>query len=420
MTTNAGHPHPQQGHPHAAHPNSDRAVRHLHHDVGDRPMIVIWETTRACQLVCRHCRADAQKAPHPDQLTTAQGKALLDEIAGFGRPFPIVVLTGGDPFERTDLPELVRYGAGLGLHMALSPSVTPKMSRESLGVFRDSGVHAISLSIDGARAEVHDGFRGVDGVFDATVRAAGWCKELGYRLQVNSTVTRDTVDELPDLLRLVLRLGASLWSVFFLVPTGRGSALQALSAAEVEDVLHWLHDVSDLLAVKTTEAPHYRRVAIQRARRAAALAGGAAEDSLPPVEHGELYGRLRAAVAALLDDPDLVRRTPRPPIDVNSGRGFAFVSHVGGVYPSGFFPEHCGNVKDTGFREIYRTNPLLVALRHPENYHGKCGVCEYNEVCGGSRSHTYAVTGDILGSDPTCVYVPAAMQVHERPTHARA
>ena len=403
------------GHP-SAHPNEDRAVRHLHHDAGDRPMIVIWETTRACQLVCKHCRADAQKVAHPEQLSTEQGKQLLDEIAGFGRPYPIIVLTGGDPFERPDLPDLVRYGAGLGLHMALSPSVTPKMTRESLAVFRDCGVHAISLSLDAASAPVHDGFRGVDGVFAATVRAAGWCRELGYRLQINSTVTRDTVDELPDLLRLVMSLGASLWSVFFLVPTGRGSALQALSAAEVEDVLHWLHDVSDLVATKTTEAPHYRRVAIQRARRAAAMADGAA---LPPVEHGALYHRLRAAVADLLDDPDLVRRTPRPPIDVNSGRGFAFVSHVGGVYPSGFFPEHCGNVKETPFREIYRTNPLLVALRHPENYHGKCGVCEYNEVCGGSRSHTYAVTGDILGSDPTCVYIPEAMQVHERPTHAR-
>lgn len=382
-------------------------------------MIVIWETTRACQLVCRHCRADAQKSAHPDQLTTDQGKALLDEIAGFGRPYPIVVLTGGDPFERQDLPELVRYGAGLGLHMALSPSVTPKMTPESLSVFRSSGVHAISLSLDGARAEVHDGFRGVPGVYESTLRAAGWAHDLGYRLQINSTITRDTVEELPDLLRVVIGLGASLWSVFFLVPTGRGSALQTLTAAEAEDVLHWLHDVSDLIAVKTTEAPHYRRVAIQRARRRAALAGGAPASSLPEVTHGELYERLRAATADLLDDPGLVRRKPRPPIDVNSGRGFAFVSHTGFVYPSGFFPEHCGNVKETPFRELYRTDPLLVSLRRPDSFHGKCGVCEFNEVCGGSRSHAYAVTGDILGSDPTCLYVPASLGVTERPGHAR-
>ncbi|WP_116112581.1 TIGR04053 family radical SAM/SPASM domain-containing protein [Austwickia chelonae] len=396
----------------------ERVVRHLHHDAGERPMIVIWETTRACQLVCKHCRADAQKSAHPDQLTTEQGKALLDDVASFGKPHPIMVLTGGDPFERADLPELVRYGADLGLHMALSPSVTPKMTPESLKVFRDSGVHAISLSLDGARAEVHDGFRGVPGVFDATVQAAAWTKELGYRLQINSTITRDTVEELPDLLRLVHSLGASLWSVFFLVPTGRGSALQTLSAAEAEDVLHWLHDVSDLIAVKTTEAPHYRRVAIQRARMRARAQEG--ETTSSQVPHGDLYRRLRAATADLLGDATVRRRKPRPPIDVNSGRGFAFISHTGLVYPSGFFPQHCGNVKETPFPEIYRTDPLLVSLRHPEEFHGKCGVCEFNEVCGGSRSHAYAVTGDILGSDPTCVYVPSAMRTVRRPGHAHA
>ena len=388
-----------------------RAVRQLHHEPGDRPMIVIWETTRACQLVCKHCRADAQKVAHPDQLSTQQGRELLGEIAGFGSPYPIVVLTGGDPFEREDLPELVRYGASLGLHMALSPSVTPKMTPESLATFREAGVHALSLSLDAASADVHDGFRGVDGVFDDTIRAAGWARELGYRLQINSTVTRGTVDELPALLRTVRALDASLWSVFFLVPTGRGSALQPLAADEVEDVLHWLHDVSDLLAVKTTEAPHYRRVAIQRARRRAA--------GDPEPERGPLYHRLRDAVADLLDDPDRPRRTPRPPIDVNSGRGFAFVSHTGLVYPSGFFPQHCGDVTKSSFVEIYRTNPLLVSLRHPGGYHGKCGVCEFGEVCGGSRSHAYAVTGDILGSDPTCVYLPPTLDaVPERPGHA--
>lgn len=388
-----------------------RPVRQLHHDAGDRPMIVIWETTRACQLVCKHCRADAQKVAHPEQLSTAQGRKLLEEIAGFGTPYPIIVLTGGDPFEREDLPELIRYGASLGLHMALSPSVTPKMTPASLRTFRECGVHALSLSLDGARPEVHDGFRGVSGVFDDTLRAAGWVRELGYRLQINSTVTRGTVDELPELLRTVLELHASLWSVFFLVPTGRGSALQPLPADELEDVLHWLHDVSDLLAVKTTEAPHYRRVAIQRARRRAA--------GVPEPERGALYHRLRDAVADLLDDPDRPRRAPRPPIDVNSGRGFAFVSHTGLVYPSGFFPQHCGDVTKTPFREIYRTNPLLVSLRHPEGFHGKCGVCEFNEVCGGSRSHAYAVTGDILGSDPTCAYLPPSLEaIPDRPGHA--
>ena len=370
------------------------AVRHLHHDPADRPLITIWEVTRACARVCRHCRADAQTRAHPRQLTTAQGKALLDDIAGFGKPYPIVVLTGGDPFERPDLAELVRHGTSLGLHVALSPSVTPRLTPAVLAELRAAGAVALSLSLDGAVAGTHDSFRGVPGVFDDTLRAARWVKEAGFRLQVNTTVTQANVDELPDVLRTVIDLGASLWSVFFLVPTGRGSALKPLSAPEVEDVLHWLHDVSDLVAVKATEAPHYRRVAIQRARGERA-------------ELGALHEELTAATAGLRAQRSAQHRPPRPPIDVNSGRGFAFVDHLGDVYPSGFLPHHCGNVTERGFREIYRTDPLLRSLRDPDGFHGKCGACEFREVCGGSRSHAYAVSGDVLGSDPTCLYVPS-------------
>lgn len=365
-------------------------VRHLRHDAGDRPLITIWEVTRACALVCQHCRADAQTRAHPRQLTTVQGKSLLDDIAGFGAPYPIVVLTGGDPFERPDLPELVRYGSSLGLHVALSPSVTPRLTPDVLAELRDAGATAVSLSLDGATAGTHDDFRGVPGVFDDTLRAASWVKEAGFRLQVNTTVTRSNVHELPEVLRTVLDLGASLWSIFFLVPTGRGAALQALSAPEVEDVLHWMHDVSDLVAVKATEAPHYRRVAIQRAR---------GDDA----ELGTLHQMLTAATADLGEGRQR-RRAPRPPIDVNSGRGFAFIDHLGDVYPSGFLPQRCGNVVEQGFREIYRTSPLLQALRDPAGFTGRCGTCEFAQVCGGSRSHAFAVTGDMLGDDPTCVH----------------
>jgi radical SAM protein len=395
-----------------------RAVRQLHHDAGERPMITIWEVTRACALVCAHCRADAQHRRNPFELSTEQGKALLDDIAAWGKPYPIVVLTGGDPFERPDLPELVSHGSSLGLHMALSPSVTPRLTPEVLEELHAAGANALSLSLDGAKAETHDAFRGVPGVFDSTMRAAGWVREAGYRLQVNSTVTRANVHEFPEILRTVLDLNASLWSVFFLVPTGRGEMLTPLAPYEIEDVLHWLHDVSSLIAIKSTEAPHYRRVAIQRAR-----AQSLAEQGLPPapVAHGELYAELTAATATLLAGRADVPRRPRPPIEVNSGRGFAFIDHLGDVYPSGFLPHRCGNVKETGFREIYQTSPLLQSLRRPAEFHGKCGVCEFNEVCGGSRSHAYAVTGDVLASDPTCVYVPPALAAaHARPGHTVA
>ncbi|MGW5238681.1 TIGR04053 family radical SAM/SPASM domain-containing protein [Monashia sp. NPDC004114] len=374
------------------------AVRRLRHAAGDRPMIVIWEVTRACALVCLHCRADAQHRRHPGELTTHEGRALLDDIAAFGAPRPIVVLTGGDPFERPDLPELVRHGTRAGLHLALSPSVTPRLTRDVLVELRDAGAGAVSLSLDGATAATHDAFRGVAGVFENTLRAAEEVRAAGFRLQVNSTVTRSNVGELPDLLRLVIEKEAALWSVFFLVPTGRGEQLKTLDPQQVEDVLHWLHDVSDLVAVKTTEAPHYRRVAIQRARSSAG----------PAPSLGDLYRSLTVAVSDLRAERVQETRRARPPIDVNSGRGFAFIDHLGEVYPSGFLPHRCGNVKDRGFREVYRTSPILTALRDPAGFHGACGRCEFRDVCGGSRSHAYAVTGDLLAADPTCVYEPSA------------
>lgn len=377
-----------------------RAVRRLRHDAGDRPMIVIWEVTRACALVCRHCRADAQHRRDPGELTTDQGRALLDDIAGFEAPYPIVVLTGGDPFERPDLAELVRHGHSLGLHMALSPSVTPRLTPEVLAELRAAGAGAVSLSLDGATARTHDAFRGVPGVFDQTLVAAGQVRDAGFRLQVNSTVTRGNVLELPELLRRVLDFEVSLWSVFFLVPTGRGQLLEALTAEQVEDVLHWLHDVSDLVALKTTEAPQYRRVVIERVR--------AAESGSPLPVRGELYDQLTAATAPIRAGRAAAPRRPRPPIEVNSGRGFAFIDHRGDVYPSGFLPQQCGNVLEHGFREVYRTSPLLRSLRDPSQFRGKCRSCEFRDVCGGSRSQAYAVSGDVLGSDPNCVYVPAA------------
>ncbi len=370
----------------------------MHHDAGERPFIVIWEVTRACQLVCTHCRADAIRSRNPFELSTEQGYKLLDDLASFGTPRPLVVLTGGDPFERPDLPELVAHGTGLGLSMALSPSVTPRLTREVLALLHEAGAKAVSLSLDGASAATHDAFRGVNGVFDDTMIAARMVRDVGYRLQINTTVTRDTVHELPGILKTVLELGTTLWSVFFLVPTGRGKLLNALTADEEEEVLHWLHDVSELVAIKTTEAPHYRRIALQRA-------GVDDLDAAFPV--GPLRAALRAAAEGLLTGDEPRRRKPRPPIDVNSGRGFAFVDHVGLVYPSGFLPVSVGSVHDKPFPEIYREAQLLQELRTPDLFGGRCGQCEFRTVCGGSRSHAYAVTGDPLAEDPSCGYQPS-------------
>lgn len=374
-----------------------RPVRYLRHDASERPFIVIWEVTRACQLVCTHCRADAIRARNPFELTTDEGRKLLDDLASFGSPRPLVVLTGGDPFERPDLTELVRHGTRIGLNMALSPSVTDRLTRPVLVELHEAGAKAVSLSLDGATAHSHDSFRGVEGVFDATLAAARTVREVGFRLQINTTVTRGNVHELPAMLKAVIDLGASLWSVFFLVPTGRGKLLEPLTALEEEEVLHWLHDVSNLVAIKTTEAPHYRRIALQR------TGIQALDEVFPP---GPLRSQLRRDTSDLLTGEEPERR-PRPPIDVNSGRGFAFVDHVGMVYPSGFLPTAVGSVRDQTFPEIYCGSELLQQLRDPDALGDRCGQCEFRTVCGGSRSHAFAMTGDPLAEDPSCAYQPA-------------
>lgn len=376
------------------------AIRKVHQDTDQRPFLVIWESTRACQLVCQHCRADSQNEPHPLQLSTAEGKRLLDDIASFGAPSPMVVISGGDPFERPDLTELIAYGRQQGLSMALAPSVTPKATRERFAAAARAGAKAVSISLDGATAATHDGFRGIEGVYEATVPVCRDIVDLGMRLQINTTVTAGNVGELPDLLRQVLDLDAFLWSVFLLVPTGRGEALRALPPEEVEDVLHWLVDVSRHLAVKTTEAPHFRRVVLQR-RRAGDV------DVAAHFGLGATYRRLRADLDGLRDERELPTRVPRPPLDINAGRGFVFIDHIGNVHPSGFLPVPGGSLRERSLPEIYREAPLFQELRDLSLLRGRCGICEYRNVCGGSRSRAFAVTGDHLAEEPYCSYEPA-------------
>lgn len=369
-------------------------VRQVRHDINAKPFIAIWEVTRACQLVCKHCRADAQHEPAPGQLTTAEGKALLDSIATYDKPRPIVVLTGGDPFERGDLEELTEYGTSLGLNISLSPSVTPRLTRERLEGLKAVGGSALSLSLDGATAATHDYFRGFSGTFDRTVEMAEIVTDVGFRLQINSTITSNNVKEAPALLKRVIDMGAKLWSVFFLVPTGRGTGLGALSPLEREDAMNWLHDVSNRVAIKTTEGPQYRRVVIQRSKG-------------QPYEGGELYKFLTEETERLLGPAEHTRR-PRPPMAINAGSGFVFIDHLGDVYPNGFLPMHCGNVKEQTLPDIYANSPVFKKLRDPQQWSGKCSVCEFASVCGGSRSTAFAMTGDPLASDPTCAYVPQA------------
>ena len=378
-------------------------VRRPRFDVRERPFLVLFELTRACALACRHCRAEAMSCADPAQLTTREVEDVFADLAALGPPRPIVVLTGGDPLERQDLSELVRRGSSAGLRIALSPAGTPLASEPRLADLRAAGVTAVSFSLDGASPARHDAFRRVDGSFAWTVAACRAARRVGIRLQLNTTVSAQTVRELPRIARLAGELGAGLWSVFFVVPTGRGRSMGALSAEDTEDVLHFLYDIAELVPLKTTEAPQFRRVMLERD------ASGGGE----PEERGALYGELRELLAAEgLGRGDSVgrregRRSRRSPMAVGDGRGVVFVSHTGDVCPSGFLPLTVGNVRERRLSEIYAEASLLRDLRDPDCLHGRCGRCELRHFCGGSRAQAFAASGDPLGEDPTCPYEPA-------------
>ena len=383
-------------------PSARAAVRHQHSDAAERPFIVIWEATRACPLACRHCRASAEPNRHRDELDTDEATALMREVAAFGHPPPLFVITGGDPFQRPDLVELVRRGSALGLPVAVSPSGTPTLTPEALHALHAAGARAVSLSLDGSTADVHDRFRGVDGVYDLTLAAWRAARDIGLRVQINTTVTRHNLDDLPDIAARVRELGAMTWSAFLLVPTGRGRSLGALAASEVEDVLNWLYDVGVVVSTKTTEGHHYRRVVIQRQ-----VLDDRGVDPTPVLGLGARYWSLRSR-SATLGLFDTAERRRRPPMDVNAGRGFVFVSHLGTVHPSGFLPVNAGNVRTAALTDIYRQSSLFAALRDPTRLRGRCGECEFAAVCGGSRSRAFGVTGDPFAEEPWCSYQPGS------------
>ncbi|AJF26293.1 Fe-S oxidoreductase [Haloarcula sp. CBA1115] len=338
-------------------------------DLDEQPLVLIWEVTQACELACKHCRADAQPRRHPDELSTAEGKALLDQARDFGDG-QLVVLSGGDPLAREDLPELIDYGTEQGLRMTLTPSGTNSITRDRLAELDDAGLRRLALSIDGGDSEYHDTFRGESGSFEATMAAAKAARDLDIPLQINTTVCAETVEQLPAIRDLVADLDAVLWSVFFLVPVGRGRVLTPIAPERAERVLSWLHEVSDEapFGLKTTEAPHYRRVAMQKQDEGAS---------------------------------GLKRR-----MGIRAGKGFAFVSHTGEVFPSGFLPKSAGSIREESVVDIYRDSPLFQQLRDDDALTGKCGACRYRTVCGGSRSRAYATTGDPLAADPLCDYQP--------------
>ena len=351
-------------------------------DFNQRPFIAIWEVTQACDLACAHCRASAQPERHPLELSTAEGKQLIDQIAAL--EVPVFVLTGGDPIKRPDLFELIGHARKVGVRVSLTPSATPLLTRDVVFRLKEAGLARLAVSMDGAGAATHDAFRGLSGSFARTLDAVRWANEAGLPVQINTTFSRRNIGEIDDIVALVEKLGITLWSVFFLVPTGRGKLNDLLSADEFEQVFAKIHELSKKAGfdIKTTEAQHYRRYALQQ--RVAARKAGIVSDAPARVE-------------------DAVGRAPR---GLNDGKGFVFISHKGDVFPSGFLPLPAGSIREQSLAGIYRNAPVFRALRDTSRLEGKCGACEFKEICGGSRSRAYALTGNPHGEEPCCSYIP--------------
>jgi len=362
-------------------------------DFSRTPFIVIWETTQACQLSCRHCRASARPHRDPAELSTEEAMRLLDEIRGMGRP--LVVLTGGDPLERDDTVRIVEYGTSIGLRVALTPSGTPRMTEQVLIELRDAGLARLAVSLDGSSPAIHDAFRGVQGSYDWTLHMLDVARSLGLSTQINTTISRHNLDDLEAMITVLGGLGIALWSVFFIVPTGRARRSDLTTPEEHEAVFHRLYDLSRTAPfdIKTTAAPHYRRVVLQR--QAAERRSGTRVGAPSPLTRG-----LGFSLA------DGIGRAK----SVTDGSGFVFVSHRGEIYPSGFLPISAGNVRTHRLADVYRDSDMFRALRDPDRLLGKCGVCEYRAVCGGSRARAYALSGDYLAPDPSCAYVPARIR----------
>lgn len=353
------------------------------------PFTVVWEVTRACALACIHCRAEAQPRRHPLELTTAEGFALIDQIKEFGDP--IFVITGGDPMLRKDLYELIGYATSKGLRVSLTPSATKLVTWQRLQLAKESGVRRLAISLDGPIPEVHDAFRGFTGSFQRTLEILGDAQKIGLSLQINTTVSRHNLGFIDQMPPLVSNFGAVQWSVFFLVPTGRGKVADMISAEDQEKVLHWLYELSEKASfdIKATACPPYRRVVIQAKKN----------------KREERNGERVALMGAGYQYEDGLNR-PAMAKGVNDGKGFCFISHLGNVYPSGFLPIYAGNIGEQNLVEIYRHSALFKDLRDSSKLKGKCGRCEFREVCGGSRARAYAITGDYLAEDPTCIYQP--------------
>jgi AdoMet-dependent heme synthase len=354
------------------------ANSHAPRDYAKNPMNLYWEMTQSCALACRHCRAEAISTPHPMELNFEESVAFLRQIPDFDAPLPQLILTGGDPLARADLFELIDEARKLGIPVSITPAATPALTREVLVRLKQHGVDGLGLSLDGSTADRHDSIRGVPGTFDLTIQALRWAHELEMPVQVNTLAAAETVDDAPAIYELLKPFGIARWSLFFLISVGRGKVLQPLSPEDGEKLMNWIYDTSRLASftVATTEAPSFRRVALERMREA-----GMTGEQIRKSGATRSYG-------------------------IRDGHGIMFVSNTGDICPAGFLPLPVGNVRKDHIVDMYRNSPLFRQLHDPSQFEGRCGVCDYRTLCGGSRARAFAATGNPLASDPICVFDP--------------
>lgn len=377
----ASRPH---GHPGAGGPLGRPGMKGGHGHMAKRdyaltPLNIYWEMTQACALACRHCRAEAMPLPHPNELTYAEGLRFLDQIKDFGDPLPHLILTGGDPMNRPDLFMLIDEARARGIGISITPAATAMLSRTLFEKLKDHGVEGLGLSLDGSDPAHHDAIRGVEGTFARTMQAIAWGEELDMPMQINTLVSAETAADIPAVYERLKPHRISRWSLFFLIPVGRGKVLQALPAEEAEELMRWVYNTSKTapFIVATTEAPSYRRVALEQMR-----AEGMTGDQIKQSGSARAFG-------------------------IRDGHGIMFVSNTGDICPAGFLPVTAGNVRQDNVADIYRNAPLFKQMHEPHHFEGKCGYCEYSALCGGSRARAFAATGNPLGTDPLCTYEPA-------------
>lgn len=351
---------------------------HSPRDYSQTPLNIYWEMTQACALACRHCRAEAVPSAHPNELNFDESLRFLRQILDFGNPLPQLILTGGDPLQRPDIFLLIDEARKLGIGVSITPAATAALTRDVLVRLKEHGVEGLGLSLDGSSAQRHDSIRGVAGTFDRTMQALQWAQELELPIQVNTLAAAETADDVPGIYEVLKPFHIARWSLFFLISVGRGKVLQPLPAEEGEKLMGWIFETSRVapFVVATTEAPSYRRVALERMR-----------------EEGMTGEQIKRSAAYRS-------------FGIRDGHGILFVSNTGDICPAGFLPLAVGNVRHDRVADIYRNAPIFKSLHDPTTFEGRCGACEYHALCGGSRARAYEASGNPLAEDPFCTYEP--------------